>query len=788
MEPSRGAAAGGGQRWGDAEAEGDAAEEAGRRGEQDAGEVSLREWLDRPGRAVEAAECVHVFRQVAEAVAVAHAQGVAVGSARPSCFVVSPPFARVAFIESASGSDASASCSGSGSDASEDADPDASPPRRRDGAARGEERGAGKSFPLKSVLAMELNWYTSPEEADDSAATFASDVYRLGVLLFELFCTFETMEDKMRAMANLRHRVLPPQLLLKWPKEASFCQLLMHPVPETRPKMSDVLQSEFLNQSRNSLEEREAALRLREEIEEQELLLDFLQQLQKRKQDIADSLQDTVAFLSSDINEVLHQQSALGHCVNFSSDLDKEVCSGTVEDQSDCGSRKRFRPELRGVDLEENNRSVEECSRTVPSSELIQESVLSKSSRLMKNFKKLETAYFLTRSKLAKQVGNQISSCNRVVKRTTGSAVGTEASSIDDFSLERQYGRRQRGWVNSFLEGLCKYLSFSKLKVRAELKHCDLLNSSNLVCSVGFDRDREFFATAGVNKKIKVFEYNMIVNEHRDIHYPVVEMSNRSKLSCICWNSYMKNHIASSDFEGIVQVWDVTRSQVFVEMREHERRVWSVDFSIVDPTKLVSGSDDGSVKLWDMNQAGSIGTIRTRANVCSVQFQPDTARSIAIGSADHKIYCYDLRNIRAPYCTLVGHTKTVSYVKYLDASTIVSASTDNSLKLWDLSVSPGRIIDSPVQTFTGHTNTKNFVGLSISDGYIATGSETNEVFVYHKEFPMPVLAYKFSVTDPLSGQEIDDQSQFISCVCWRGQSSTLLSANSSGNIKILEMD
>jgi hypothetical protein len=53
----------------------------------------------------------------------------------------------------------------------------------------------------------------------------------------QLFCTFETLEDKMRAMANLRHRVLPPQLLLKWPKEASFCQLLMHPVPETRPKM-----------------------------------------------------------------------------------------------------------------------------------------------------------------------------------------------------------------------------------------------------------------------------------------------------------------------------------------------------------------------------------------------------------------------------------------------------------------------------------------------------------------------------------------------------------------------
>jgi hypothetical protein len=68
------------------------------------------------------------------------------------------------------------------------------------------------------------------------------------------------------------------------------------------------------------------------------------------------------------------------------------------------------------------------------------------------------------------------------------------------------------------------------------------------------------------------------------------------------------------------------------------------------------------------------------------------------------------------------------------------------------------------------------------------GHTIHQVFVYHKAFPMPVLAYKFNVTDPISGQEIDDQSQFISCVCWRGQSSTLLSANSSGNIKVLQMD
>ena len=39
------------------------------------------------------------------------------------------------------------------------------------------------------------------------------------------------------------------------------------------------------------------------------------------------------------------------------------------------------------------------------------------------------------------------------------------------------------------------------------------------------------------------------------------------------------------------------------EMREHEQRVWSIDFSSADPTLLASGSDDGSVKLWNINQA-----------------------------------------------------------------------------------------------------------------------------------------------------------------------------------------
>ncbi|GAY47839.1 hypothetical protein CUMW_107360 [Citrus unshiu] len=710
------------------------------------GDVSLRQWLDKPKRSVDVYECLHIFRQIVEIVYAAHSQGIVVHNVRPSCFVMSS-FNHVSFIESAS-------CSDSGSDSHEEGlntqnmeTKDLSSPlpldmlqrrtrlRREDlqlvtaptndlseascmqsSSAYGthvvlvegmqehkildnrvnveqvEEK--KQPFPMKQILLMETNWYASPEELAGAPVSCASDIYRLGVLLFELFCPFSTGEEKTRTMSSLRHRVLPPQLLLKFPKEASFCLWLLHPEPSGRPKMGELLQSEFLNEPRDSMEEREAAIELREQIDEEELLLEFLLLVQQRKQESAKKLQDIVSFICSDIEEVSKQQAILrkkGGLGSFA-ELANDDLSGSKEGYSE--------------------------------------------------------------------------------------------------------GRRS-GWINPFLEGLCKYLSFSKLRVKADLNQGDLLNSSNLVCSLSFDRDGELFAAAGVNKKIKVFECDAIINENRDIHYPVVEMASRSKLSSICWNSYIKSQIASSNFEGVVQVWDVSRSQVLTEMREHERRVWSIDFSSADPTLLASGSDDGSVKLWSINQAilllhlvdgVSIGTIKTKANVCCVQFPLDSGRSLAFGSADHRIYYYDLRNSKIPLCTLIGHNKTVSYVKFVDATTLVSASTDNTLKLWDLSMCTSRVIDTPLHSFTGHTNVKNFVGLSVWDGYVATGSETNEVFVYHKAFPMPALSFNFNHADPLSGPETDDAAQFISSVCWRGQSSnTLVAANSSGNIKILEM-
>lgn len=176
---------------------------------QSQGEISLREWLDKPGRAVDYVECLHIFRQVVEAVSLAHNEGVVVNNIRPSCFVMST-FNCVSFIESdsCSGSDSDSSfaeeggnscgvvmpltaCEGISAGAFE------SPVnvtqlslvegmKRRGELSELSAVGERRDFPLKKVLSMEFNWYKSPEETQEKQSVVASDVYKLGVLLFEV--------------------------------------------------------------------------------------------------------------------------------------------------------------------------------------------------------------------------------------------------------------------------------------------------------------------------------------------------------------------------------------------------------------------------------------------------------------------------------------------------------------------------------------------------------------------------------------------------------------------------
>ncbi|CAG8435933.1 6898_t:CDS:10 [Diversispora eburnea] len=314
--------------------------------------------------------------------------------------------------------------------------------------------------------------------------------------------------------------------------------------------------------------------------------------------------------------------------------------------------------------------------------------------------------------------------------------------------------KKQRG-LSRFSTTLKTFTRYSNFRLVNTLRYGDIFNTSSIVSTIEFDRDNEYFATAGVTKKIKIFEYgNIERNKYGDAfgrHLSSNEMACRSKISCLSWNNYIKSQIVSADYEGIVSLWDANTGSQVLEFNEHEKRAWSVDFGRMDPTKLASGSDDAKVF-----------TLESNANVCCVKFNPEICHHLAFGS----------------------HPKAVSYVKFLRRNELISASTDSTLKLWDIDT------QTCARTYTGHINEKNFVGLSTSSDWIACGSEDNSVFAYYKALSKPVAKFRFGNINPVTGEEImdADPSLFVSSVCWKNDSNTLLAANSQGTIKVLELE
>ncbi|XP_063795771.1 E3 ubiquitin-protein ligase COP1 isoform X2 [Pseudophryne corroboree] len=342
--------------------------------------------------------------------------------------------------------------------------------------------------------------------------------------------------------------------------------------------------------------------------------------------------------------------------------------------------------------------------------------------------------------------------------------------------------------LDEFQECLSKFTRYNSVRPLATLSYAsDLYNGSSIVSSIEFDRDCDYFAIAGVTKKIKVYEYGTVIQDAVDIHYPENEMTCNSKISCISWSSYHKNLLASSDYEGTVILWDGFTGQRSKVYQEHEKRCWSVDFNLMDPKLLASGSDDAKVKLWSTNLDNSVASIEAKANVCCVKFSPSSRYHLAFGCADHCVHYYDLRNTKQPIMVFKGHRKAVSYAKFVNGEEIVSASTDSQLKLWNVSR------PHCLRSFKGHINEKNFVGLASNGDYIACGSENNSLYLYYKGLSKTLLTFKFDTVKSVldKDRKEDDTNEFVSAVCWRalpdGESNVLIAANSQGTIKVLEL-
>lgn len=541
------------------------------------------------------------------------------------------------------------------------------------------------------------------------------------------------------------------------------------------------------------------------------LLYDFLQQLLSQKRRKKAQIENEIDLIEKDLHEVEHILKNVSLEGTSSSSLG--ITDVQMANDNSHEMLERVNSLTKDQEVAESSLGADDGFNTLKSTPTSQ-SYVSRKRRMYVHFDDFVTSYFSIRRQ-------------ELLLGSKDEPKGATETNDGDKKMDHDSStKRKSPGLDTFRENLVRFSKFNTLRPLATMHYSsDLHNNSTIVSTIVFDKDNEFFAIGGVTRRIKVFDYLAVVRDTVDIHYPNVEMMSNSKISCITWNSYHKNIMASSDYEGAVNLWDVQTGLRTKCFHEHEKRCWSVDFNDVDSRLIASGSDDARVKLWSLNEEHSIATLEAKANVCCVKFNPKSSVHLAFGSADHDVHYYDLRNMNKPLCIFKGHKKAVSYVKFLNNNEIISASTDSQLKLWNVNQPPYCL-----RSFVGHVNEKNFVGLATDGDYIACGSEDNALYIYYKGLSKQLFNYKIdsstnnaNTTSGISGNSrsnsasgisgnlvgsasgggggsgsaggvatsdtdrYNDVNEFVSAVCWRKHCNVVLAANSRGLIKVLEL-
>lgn len=114
----------------------------------------------------------------------------------------------------------------------------------------------------------------------------------------------------------------------------------------------------------------------------------------------------------------------------------------------------------------------------------------------------------------------------------------------------------------------------------------------------------------------------------------------------------------------------------------HAGKITSLAFSL-DGVLLVSGSEDKTVKLWDVQTGGAIKTFDHTSAVSAICISPDCA-TIASGTYDGTIYLWDIRTGEC-HSTALSHDDRVQAISFspINSRRLISSSWDRTVRRWD---------------------------------------------------------------------------------------------------------
>ncbi len=194
--------------------------------------------------------------------------------------------------------------------------------------------------------------------------------------------------------------------------------------------------------------------------------------------------------------------------------------------------------------------------------------------------------------------------------------------------------------------------------------------------------------------------------------------------------------LASGSEDNTIKLWNVESGKQIKSLEGHASAVNSVVFS-PDGKTLASGSGDTTIKLWNAETGQQIKSIEVlNFTVKSVAFSPDGKTLALCSDGNTFIRLWNVENGQQTN-TLKGHTGSVESVVFSpDGKTLASGSYDHTVKLWN--VESGQMIKS----FEGHTERILSVAFSPDGKTLASGSWDTKIKLWNIESGQEIESLK----------------------------------------------
>ncbi|MHB8954469.1 MAG: WD40 repeat domain-containing protein [Pirellulaceae bacterium] len=168
--------------------------------------------------------------------------------------------------------------------------------------------------------------------------------------------------------------------------------------------------------------------------------------------------------------------------------------------------------------------------------------------------------------------------------------------------------------------------------------------------------------------------------------------------------------LASGSEDNTIKLWDVKTGIITATLEGHTKTIWSVAFS-PDGKTLASGSEDKTIKLWDVKTGKNTATIEGRTEtIWSVAFSPDGK---TLASAGGIIKLWDVTTGKN---TATFGDEGSGFVAFSPDGKLL-ASGANGIKSWDVTTSKNTVI------YKGHSNLR-IASMALSpNGKMLAGGE-----------------------------------------------------------------